>query len=99
MKRELKARMGSSMEGLSISFRRCPDEEGTESFLLHYKFPSKTSVSEGVPMKRELKATANFTPREAAARVSEGVPMKRELKDCSSPSSGSPPEKFQKVSR
>ncbi len=40
---------------------------------------STSVVSEGVPMKRELKVCPTLSIRFMAA-VSEGVPMKRELK-------------------
>ncbi len=59
MKRELKVNFSGLLPLALISFRRCPDEEGTESEALTP--PCGISiVSEGVPMKRELK---EWTPK------------------------------------
>ncbi len=58
MKRELKGPDPSWIDGLVTGFRRCPDEEGTErEGPSSVKWPER-SVSEGVPMKRELKVSS-----------------------------------------
>ncbi len=55
MKRELKAKGGTSGTLYGGGFRRCPYEEGTESFFGCYQRRGCGLVSDAVPMKRELK--------------------------------------------
>ncbi len=98
MKRELKARAFQGAKKGYSSFRRCPDEEGTESTAAAVGNWRAAVVSEGVPMKRELKAPWP-PPWPPPPSVSEGVPMKRELKGLAAKPRVCLIFVFQKVSR
>ncbi len=79
MKRELKVRTNFSSLPILEGFRRCPYEEGTESFNTTSLEDFLKAVSDAVPMKRELKAIGR-TLSKVLSQVSDAVPMKRELK-------------------
>ncbi len=63
-----------------MGFRRCPYEEGTERLSCVVGTFEWPSVSDAVPMKRELKAVIGSCGGAMRSSVSDAVPMKRELK-------------------
>ena len=65
---------------VAISYTACPNEEGTERSWLPLVCSTAQSVTQHVPMKRELKVHIVLQFAVSYIGVTQHVPMKRELK-------------------
>ncbi len=80
MKRELKVLILVHFAIISLSFRRCPYEEGTESSRCRKRSQAKNACFRRCPYEEGTERWSTVNVHSVWSPVSDAVPMKRELK-------------------